>query len=270
MRKTTVTRGLLERKLLELGLGTGDWVMVHISLSSMGYVEPAEGGTGADTVVDALLETVGETGLLMMPTFTHRRFPFHPLRARSASGAITEALRLRPGSFRSRHPTHAICAMGREAERVVRGHERTTAFGADSPLGRLALRGGAILLLGVGHNANSAVHVAEELFPVPYEEEVDAPVEDDRGTVRLVRVSRAPGHSAGFVKLEPLLRKEALIRDATIGTARAQLMKGPDLVRVVHAQLKKNPGYFLCDDPACRSCAQARKMIRDSSARGEH
>lgn len=58
-----VTKEGLKRGLRELGLKEGDIVGVHSSLSSFGYVDG-----GADTVIDALLEVVGEEGTIVMPT----------------------------------------------------------------------------------------------------------------------------------------------------------------------------------------------------------
>lgn len=50
-------------ELKKIGLKKNDVVMVHTSLKSMGYV-----CGGAQTVIEALLEVVGEEGTVMMPT----------------------------------------------------------------------------------------------------------------------------------------------------------------------------------------------------------
>ena len=49
--------------LNRVGMGKGQTVMVHTSLSRLGFV-----CGGAQTVIEALLEAVGETGTIMMPT----------------------------------------------------------------------------------------------------------------------------------------------------------------------------------------------------------
>lgn len=48
--------------LLDLGLTSGDEIEVHSSLSSFGYVDG-----GAETVIFALKEVVGECGSIFMP-----------------------------------------------------------------------------------------------------------------------------------------------------------------------------------------------------------
>lgn len=57
---------MLNQKLLfqlnELGILPGDIVLVHSSLSALGFVEG-----GAQTVIDTLLSAVGPQGTLLMP-----------------------------------------------------------------------------------------------------------------------------------------------------------------------------------------------------------
>jgi aminoglycoside N3'-acetyltransferase len=61
--KPYVKKEGIKAGLMRLGLKKGDTVGVHSSLSSFGYVEG-----DADTVIDALLETVGERGNIVMST----------------------------------------------------------------------------------------------------------------------------------------------------------------------------------------------------------
>ena len=56
------------QKLREVGLEKSDAVMVHTSLKRMGYV-----CGGAQTVIEALMEVVGENGTIMMPTQSWKR-----------------------------------------------------------------------------------------------------------------------------------------------------------------------------------------------------
>src|SRR6478672_9626519 len=111
--KARVTRADLVEGLRALGLRLGALVQVHSSLSRLGFVEG-----GAETVVDALLEAVGLAGTVMVPTFNHGKADIYdPRTTPSISGAVTEALRKRPGAHRSIHPTHPYAAIGPDAER---------------------------------------------------------------------------------------------------------------------------------------------------------
>ena len=59
-----LTQSEIQQSLKDLGLGPGDHVLVHSSLSSLG---PVEGG--AVTVVDAFLDVLSPEGTLVVPTF---------------------------------------------------------------------------------------------------------------------------------------------------------------------------------------------------------
>ena len=56
-----LTKQELIDQLHSIGVNEGDSLLVHSSLSKIGYVEG-----GAQTVVEALLETVGKNGNLLM------------------------------------------------------------------------------------------------------------------------------------------------------------------------------------------------------------
>lgn len=96
----------------------GDILLVHSSLTSIGYVEG-----GAETVIDALLETVGEEGTIVMSTLTGWFEPFDSGSIPSAVGKISERFRLRKNAFRSLHPVHSVAAIGKHAEYITEGHE---------------------------------------------------------------------------------------------------------------------------------------------------
>jgi aminoglycoside 3-N-acetyltransferase len=134
-------------------------VQVHSSLSRLGYVEG-----GAETAVDALLETVGPEGTVMVPTFNHGGAEIYDARTTpSSNGAVTEALRQRSDARRSVHPTHPYAAIGPQAEYLVDGHLAVETFSRRSPLGKLADLGGWVLLLGIGMQANTAAHIGESM-----------------------------------------------------------------------------------------------------------
>jgi aminoglycoside N3'-acetyltransferase len=102
---------------------------------------------------------------------------FDPLRTPSRMGLLTEMFRRHPDVVRSVHPTHPVAALGARAAWLVAGHEESpTPFGPETPFGRLYESDGQVLLLGVGLESMTLVHVVEDLmgdrFPVAvYEEE---------------------------------------------------------------------------------------------------
>jgi aminoglycoside 3-N-acetyltransferase len=249
--------------LRSLGLAQGMNLVVHSSLSSLGQVEG-----GADAVIDALLEAIGERGTLAMPTFT---FPpdavFDPRTTRSTTGLITETFRRREGVLRSIHPTHSVAAFGLLAGHFVDGHRTATALGVDSPLHRLAVSGGFVLLLGVGHTSNAMVHVGEAAARVPY---LDLPYSDAFNVSLTVRLPEGgetvipprenPGCSIHFGVVEEPLRQRGAVRYGKVARADAQLVRAMDIIDVVRELTAVDPAALLCDIEWCPFCPRARKL----------
>ena len=65
----TITRDRIAADLKSAGIEPEDWVFLHSSLKSLGWVE---GGT--QTVIDAFLSVIGKEGLLIVPTLTPTTF----------------------------------------------------------------------------------------------------------------------------------------------------------------------------------------------------
>lgn len=245
--------------LRTLGLESGDEVVVHGSLSSLGWVDG-----GADVVVDALRQVVGESGTVVVPTFTPsvvREEPFDRDDTRSRTGAITEALRTRSDAVRSDHPTHSVSARGPAATTLTEAHDLDSSLGRDSPLHCLADRGGRIFLLGVGHERNSTVHVAEALADLPYKTGTNRVlVRGADGEVRPVESSRV-GCGKGFPSLEPVADNASVLTRSCVGAADAQLMDSEAILSVASDILADAPGFLLCSDPKCWWCPDARRTL---------
>lgn len=175
-----ITRTSLVADLSALGVRAGSVLMVHSSLSSLGWVVG-----GAQTVVEALLDVVGPDGTIVMPTQTGQltdpalwsnppipdewvdevraNMPvFDPaLTPTRAMGQIVEVFRHVAGVVRSPHPTVSFAACGPSAHQVCSEHPLTNQFGETSPLARMYELDATVLLLGVGHGNNTSLHLAE-------------------------------------------------------------------------------------------------------------
>lgn len=166
--------------LRSLGIETGMTVMAHASLSRLGYV-----AGGAHAVVTALLEAVGSGGTLVMPTHSNDlsdpaswqnppipeswwatvrdEMPVYDplLTPTRAMGAVVECFRHVPGVVRSGHPTVSAAAHGPNAAVITAGHEFADGLGEASPQARIYELDGHVLLLGVTHENNTALHLSE-------------------------------------------------------------------------------------------------------------
>src|SRR5262249_15671446 len=95
-----LTRGRIVADLQELGLKSSGILLVHSSLSALGVV-----AGGARTVIDALGESLGTQGTLVLPTHSWEVMDsgcrvFDVRQTPSCVGAITEKFRAMPGVVR--------------------------------------------------------------------------------------------------------------------------------------------------------------------------
>ncbi|MCE5344458.1 MAG: AAC(3) family N-acetyltransferase [Eubacteriales bacterium] len=191
-----VTQVSLLSGLRALGIRRGDTLIVHSAMSKLGWICGKE-----EAVVRALLAAVGRTGTLVMPAHSgdnsepadwanppvppswfeiiRESTPAYDRRVTPTRGMgrIAECFRKTPGTRRSAHPQVSWCARGPGAAWLLRGHTyRKPCFGMGSPLGRLYRRNAKILLLGVGYDNCTALHLAEVLYPGTKQTEVGAAV----------------------------------------------------------------------------------------------
>lgn len=243
----SVTKIKIVKCLSEVGLKTNDIVMVHSSLSSMGYVEG-----GADTVIDSLLEVIGKNGTLVMPAFTFSCKPkgknfFNP-DLPSGMGKISETFRLRNGVLRSNHPTHSVSAIGPKAKELTENSEHYTLSSAGY-FGKLIQYGAYISLLGITQTSNTLIHYIEGQV---------------RGKLPYLKArwwGDAPDtkHNA-FDSLEKYLVKYNVINFGRIGNATLRLMNAKKLVEVsIRVLLKEDPNALLCDNSECEFCMWAKE-----------
>jgi aminoglycoside 3-N-acetyltransferase len=175
-----LTVASLSEELRACGLAEGQTVLVHLAMSKLGWIVG-----GAEAVILALLTAVGDTGTIMMVTnsggntdpaeWQHPPVPeawwqtirdhtpaYNPLTTPTRSmGRVPELFRTWPGAVRSAHPAFSLAALGPRARELVDEHALDEDTGERSPLGKLYELDGHVLLLGVDHENNTSLHLAE-------------------------------------------------------------------------------------------------------------
>ncbi len=175
---TLVTADRLATDVANLGLADGSVVITHCSMASIGFVPGGE-----QTVATALLETVGPTGTIVVPTQSWHLCdpaylkiqpeeewdrirdslpPYDPRWTPTRTmGALADAFRTHPAARRSGHPHRSFAAVGAESGLVTAVHDLDDPVGEASPLAALYRAGASILLIGVGFDKCTALHLAE-------------------------------------------------------------------------------------------------------------
>ncbi len=175
-----ITKSEIKEAFAQIGLRAGTVVMVHTSLSAIGYV-----CGGAQTVIEALTETVEPEGTIMMPAQSWKNrdpedgvhwnaeeeywqiirdnWPAYDKRITPTNtmGAVAEMFRSWPGAIRSDHPARSVAAWGKNADYLVSNHDLSNIFGDGSPIGKLYELDGSVLLIGVGYDKNTSLHLAD-------------------------------------------------------------------------------------------------------------
>jgi aminoglycoside 3-N-acetyltransferase len=178
------SRAALADAFHQLGVASGDTIMLHASVRAVGEI-----AGGPDEIHLALKQALTEEGTLMMyascPSYYDEvgrghltpeqeqeileKLPaFDPLTARSQreNGTLVEFFRTYPGT-RVNHHVARFVAWGKQAEYLVSQTPWDYPFGYGSALDRFLGLNGKVLLLGCDHDTATLLHYAEHIAPIP-------------------------------------------------------------------------------------------------------
>lgn len=235
-----IRQATLVQQLLDLGVRPGGVLLVHTAFSQ---VKPVEGGpTG---LISALRHALGLEGTLVMPSMSYDdEHVFDKTTSPCPEmGIVAETFWRLPGVLRSDN-NHAFAATGPLAETITAPHPLDSPHGLDSPVGRVRELGGQILLLGVGHDSNTTIHLCENLAGVRYRRDKYITIPKDGKPTRFDY--REIDHCCqNFNLADGWLDERQLQRRGPIGHAKARLVLSRDLVSVVTQRLKQDLTIFL-------------------------
>ena len=252
--KRVFTRDEVAQQLADLGVRAGDVVVVHTAFSRVG---PIEGGPMG--LVEALRTALGPDGTLVMPSMTDDDdHVFDRLTTPCVGmGVVADTFRRMPGVMRSDSP-HAFAAVGPRAAAITAAHPIAVPHGLDSPPGRVYELDGKVLLLGVGHDADTTVHVAENVGGVRYRRRGYSMVLTDGGPVRF-DYEETDHCCERFALVDEWLGEKQ--RRGMVGNGEARLARSRDIVDTVVARLRREETTFLHAPAECDECDEARASL---------
>ncbi len=243
--RTLATIPTLVADFVALGIRPGMVLIVHSSLKSLS----AEVNGGAVAVVLALEQVLGTEGTLVMPTHSpqlsdpanwvappvpeawwktmRETMPAfdQALTPTFRMGIIPETFRKQSGVLRSNHPDASFAAWGKHARQITENHALSPLFGEGSPLARIYDSDGWVLLLGVDHNRNTSLHLAEWRAQIQHPPmRYGAPMMVD-GVRRWIAWDDLDWSASDFVQLgADFARETGLQREGSVSNARALLI----------------------------------------------
>ncbi len=256
-----ITIDSLKKDLVELGVVPGMVLMVHSSLSAVGWIS---GGPVA--VIQALEGVIGPGGTLVMPTHSgdlsdpeewsnppvpqewkeiiRQTMPAYDpdLTPTRGMGRIPETFRKQAGVQRSNHPHVSCASWGNKTSFIVENHALDFALGEDSPLARIYDLEGWILLIGVGHGNNTSLHLAENRSDYCGKKEVKqgGPILKD-GQRQWVSMDVNEEHSEDFVEIGKAYQEAGgALFEGKIGLAQSLLIPQKELVDFAVKWMREN------------------------------
>ena len=243
-----------------VGLCGGDSVIVHTSLGQIGYV-----CGGAQTVIEALIEVVGQDGTIMMPTQSWKNldpetgvhwdadkadwdvirenWPAYDktITPTNTMGAVAEMFRSWPGALRSDHPARSVAAWGKNAGYFTEDHDLSNIFGDTSPVGKLYELDGKVLLIGVDHDKNTSLHLADVRAEYPSKHncvEHSAVMENGKRVWKAYETLFVDGED--FVDIGAAFEAGHTVKRQKLGNAELRLMKQRELVDFAVEWIERN------------------------------
>ena len=266
--KSIVTHPDIVDALRSCGIAPGDTVMVHSSLKSFGRVEG-----GVETVIRALQDVVTPEGLVAFPAFSdctdggsQGPFDLENSPVEKWVGIIPETFRKSPGVFRGCHPTHSVCAWGRNAADFVKQDDPWNIFAPGSPWDKLYKQHGKILFFGETIGSNTFIHACEAWYN-DYLYSIMAWVKMPEGAQQ-VKVTNYPGGCRGnwyslrrkapyYLEME----KRGVYHYGKVGDAVITWCYADEFARAMQELFAEDPAILLHKE-GCSNCAVLRSYIK--------
>ena len=255
-----ITQRQLVQDLKKIGVKPRDTISVHSSMSKIGWVIGDQ-----LSVIEALMEAVTEEGTIVMQahstgntdprnwnyppvpeewwdTIRKEMPPFRPeITPLRNLGRVPELFRIMPGVLRSNHPHVSCTAWGKNAKQIVKEHDLKDSYGDRTPWGVLYRLGSKILLLGVDHENNTAIHHAEGKVGAPEtQKKTTGAAIIENGERKWVSWEEINYNSDDFQELGIAFERSIGYKTKKVGQAESRLLPMKELIEFAIDWMRKN------------------------------
>ncbi|MBM0637570.1 AAC(3) family N-acetyltransferase [Campylobacter sp. VicNov18] len=154
--------------LKKLGIQKGDIICVHSELFKFG-TPLLKKNEFLQTIIECFLQSIGEEGTLIMPTFTYtfcKNGIYDKLNSKSEVGILTEYFRKYKGVKRTNDPIFSFAIKGAKQDLFLQ--DTKSCFGENCVYDTLWKHDGKIVLFGTHLVGYTFTHFIEEIVKVPY------------------------------------------------------------------------------------------------------
>lgn len=197
-----------------------------------------------------------------MPSWTDEDDePFDPQETPTEDhlGIVSEVFWHRRDVLRGAHP-FAVAATGPKARWITAAPFVLPPHAPDSGVARVHDLDGWVLLAGVGHDADTTIHLGELTAGVPYRQRKHVTILSD-GRPKRVDFGENDSCCRNFELVGGWLRDRGLQREGPLGGGRAILARSRDIVDTIVAELRDDPCRFLCPRGVCESCDESWESV---------
>lgn len=234
-------------QLESLGIQRGMVILVQADMKKLGYLIGGE-----QTLIEALMETVGYEGTIVMPTFTpqmadpacqkkhiarmywedvrQHALPFDKkLSAPEKADALIYQFLRNEGVVRSYHPLYSFAAWGKYAKILCDKHPLHFGLNQDSPLGKVSEFNGYVVLLGCDYNDCVMFQLARyhgEQLPIKL---ISAPIENN-SRVQWKDMLELDFTKQDMGEIGEIMEDKSVVRTTYIGTAKCRFFSSREAV----------------------------------------
>ncbi len=253
----TITKDSLIEDLKNLGISSGDTVLIRTKLSVIGKINKRD-------VLEALLNIIGAEGTLVGLAFTKSftiKKPnpenyFH-IKTPTYAGALAQMMLDHPDAKRSVHPMCSFVAIGKHAEEIVNRHDHLSpAYEPMRKLMDLNVKGVLIGCLEESPGFTTA-HLAE--YDLGLHKRVIFPwftrvYFQNEGKMKLFRRKDVGLCSQSYSKFYPYYQKEGLLKEGMVGNAVSILVPLKEAYKIEYSLMKSDAKFNICDNALCFAC----------------